>query len=92
MLRLIMGNRWLAALWALLALVSVSEFASKDGGELQTLDTLANQIRAKHDGTGSGQSVQTPVEDNSSHDSDGDAAAFVAPQRGHHNIEGPDPS
>ncbi|MEP6867284.1 MAG: hypothetical protein ABJA20_02095 [Novosphingobium sp.] len=47
MLRLIMSNRWLAAIWALMTLISIASFVRQGSPSMQALDGAASKLHAQ---------------------------------------------
>jgi hypothetical protein len=71
MLRLILSNRWLAAIWAMMTLISISAFVREDSPSMKALDEAANKLRAqRHQEAALKQASQNAVADNYAHDAD----------------------
>ena len=47
MLRLILSNRWLAAIWALMTLISIASFVREGSPSMKALDDAAARMRAQ---------------------------------------------
>ncbi|MEP7222533.1 MAG: hypothetical protein ABI673_07685 [Novosphingobium sp.] len=87
MLRLILSNRWLAAIWATMTLISIASFVREDSPSMKALDGAASRLHAQRQQEAEAQRLASQVEaENDGGDSQ--AAAVSEPAFG----EGSDPT